>query len=408
MVARVVSGKSIRGILVYNERKIENAEASVLMAAGFPRSPEELSFKNKLERFEILTRQNERTKTNALHISLNFSNRDELDDEKLRQIAMDYMDGIGFGNQPFLVYRHYDASHPHIHIATVNIAEGGERIETHNIGKYRSEKIRKSIEERYDLVKAEEQKKEMAYMLKPIDLERIVYGKQETKSAISRTVREVADSYKFTSFSEFQTVLNQFNVIANRGNPGSNLYKKGGLTYHLLGGYGEKVGVPIKASSIYSSPTLKNLEKKYSRHKMQRKPYGQRLKHLIDKAMKNENDIRGLQRELVEQGIRIFLYGNEAGDIYGVTYIDNATRTVYKGSDLGKGYGAGAFLKRTGISLDDLRDMDLREEETEPATSLQTLPVIQVVLSDNTIGHGEKSDRGYSKKLQKTRIHQLE
>ena len=89
MVARIVSGKSIRGILSYNENKVKSAEAALLLAAGFQRDPGGLSFKNKLERFELLTRQNERTKTNALHITLNFSREDRLDEELLKRIAFD-------------------------------------------------------------------------------------------------------------------------------------------------------------------------------------------------------------------------------------------------------------------------------------------------------------------------------
>jgi len=89
MVARISSGKSIRGILNYNERKVNQAEATILMAAGFPRPAEELSFTNKLERFENLTQQNLRTRTNALHVILNFSRDDRLDDELLQSIAMD-------------------------------------------------------------------------------------------------------------------------------------------------------------------------------------------------------------------------------------------------------------------------------------------------------------------------------
>ena len=73
MVAKIVCGKSIRGVLNYNENKLKNAEAALLLAAGFPRDPDRLSFKNKLERFEMLTRQNKDTRTNTLHITLNFS-----------------------------------------------------------------------------------------------------------------------------------------------------------------------------------------------------------------------------------------------------------------------------------------------------------------------------------------------
>ena len=229
MVAKIVCGKSIRGILNYNENKLEAAEASLLMAAGFPREPDQLSFKNKLERFEILTRQNKDTRTNTLHIMLNFSRQDQLDDDLLKGIALDYMNLIGFGDQPFLVYQHFDAAHPHLHIATVNIADGGQRIETHNIGKNQSEKARKEIEIQYGLIKAEDQVKETAYMLQPVNLDKVIYGKAPAKAAISAIVREVVDTYKFTSLPEFNAALKQFNIRAYRGAEGTRMYEKGGL-----------------------------------------------------------------------------------------------------------------------------------------------------------------------------------
>lgn len=134
MVARITTGTSIGGVLEYNEKKLEQSVASLLNAGGFPRAAENLSLKSKLAVFHDLTSQNIRTKTNTMHVTLNFSPQDQLNKDKLTQIARDYMEGIGFGAQPFLVYQHFDAAHPHIHIATVTIADGGLRIPTHNIG----------------------------------------------------------------------------------------------------------------------------------------------------------------------------------------------------------------------------------------------------------------------------------
>lgn len=414
MVARIVSGKSIRGILNYNETKVRNAEAQLLMAAGYPRHHDELTFRNKLERLEMLTRQNEQTKTNALHITLNFSRADTVDDELLCSIAADYMEAIGFGKQPFLVYRHYDASHPHIHIATVNIAEGGERIETHNIGKYQSEKARKAIETGYGLIRAEDQKAEMAYMLKPARLEQAVYGKAETKAAISAIVREVVSSYKYTSLPELNAVLRQFNVVANRGDLGSRMHEKGGLTYHLLNDQGEKVGVPIKASSIYGSPTLRNLERKFGPNKEARRAYGLRIRHLLDRAVSQATDTVDLQARLQAQGLRILLRENAMGNIYGVTFIDNGTRSVFNGSSLGKQFGAKAFLEKIGSDGGITREAGNTEPTSvadrirQPAQNqfpAQGLPVIQrlwdIALSDE---HEVAAYDPYQRKKKKKRL----
>lgn len=349
MVARIVSGKSIRGILNYNENKVREAEAKVLLASGFPRQASELSFKNKLGRFEKLTALNERTKTNALHITLNFSRQDKVDDELLCILAKEYMDAIGFGSQPFLVYRHYDAAHPHIHLATVNIDADGNRVETHNIGKIQSEKARRDLEDRYGLIRAEDQQKEGNYQFRKIDLERVLYGKRETKAAISTIVREVVGTYKFGSLSELNAALAQFGVIADPGEEGSLMRSKGGLVYSLLDELGQRIGIPIKASSIYSSPTLKNLELKFPINKEERKPYVLRLKHLLDKALRSSKNEQQFQQLLQHQGIRILMRENVQGQVYGITFIDNATRVVANGSTIGKDYGAKAFIEKLKI-----------------------------------------------------------
>lgn len=368
MVTKIVTGKSIRGILNYNENKIKKGEAELLMAAGFPRSLDALSFKNKLQRFEMLTRQNERTKTNALHITLNFSPKDKVNDDLLQQIALDYMERIGFGNQPFLVYQHFDAAHQHIHIVTTNIAEGGQRIETHNIGRILSEKARKVIEETYRLIRAEDQKKEKSFLLKPIDIQKALYEKSETKAAVSSIVRSVVAGYKFTSLPELNAALRQFGVTADRGKEGSRMYEKKGLIYCLLDEKGDRVGVPIKASSIYRKPTLANLEKLYAPNKIARKPYGKRLRYLLDKAL-TVSTPKEFTDLLEKQQVRILFRENAEGRIYGITFIDNATCTVFNGSSLGKGYAAKAFLARMSGNIPSAGN-DSRPED-EPAEKRQ-------------------------------------
>jgi hypothetical protein len=377
MVAKIVNSKSIRGILNYNENKIANAEAELLLAAGFPRDNEQLSFKNKLERFTLLTQQNQNTKTNAMHIMLNFSNRDTLDNELLKSIAMNYMDKIGFGHQPFLVYRHYDAAHPHIHIATVNIQDGGNRIETHNIGRNQSEKARKEIEEWYGLIKAEDQPKDINYTPQPVVLNKAIYGKSETKAAISSIVRDVTGSYKFTSLPELNAILGQFNIRAYRGSEDSTMYKKGGLVYQILDNNRQPIGIPIKASSIFSSPTIKNLEKKYPVNATSRKPFAQRLRYLLDKAIANSSDLEQLKVELQKQGIRILFRENDAGQVYGVTFIDNATRAVFNGSDLGKNYSAKLFLERLPKTKEVKNQQFDNNDTVRTSYPANDLPVIQ-------------------------------
>ena len=175
MVARILTGKSIRGLLNYNESKVENGSAELILAHRFGLDIETLRLRHKVARFEHLTKLNSRVKTNAIHIMLNFDPSEKLEVNKLQCIAGEYMDGIGLGGQPYLVYQHYDAGHPHIHIVTTNINADGSRLNLHNVGKTLSEKVRKKIEIEFALVKAEEMGVKNVLELHPADMQKASY-----------------------------------------------------------------------------------------------------------------------------------------------------------------------------------------------------------------------------------------
>ncbi|HUH19356.1 relaxase/mobilization nuclease domain-containing protein [Albibacterium sp.] len=340
MVAKIISGKNINGVLNYNEKKVEQGKAELIWQSGFHKDIQQLNFYDKVQRFNDLTIRNERTKTNAVHISLNFAVGEKIHEAKLIQIANQYLDQIDFGNQPYLVYLHKDAGHPHIHIVTTNIKPTGERISLHNLGRTKSEEARKNIEIKYGLVRADhkELKKQESIILTKVN-----YGKDDTKRAVSNVVRGIVDSYKYTSIPELNAVLSKYNVQADRGHKRSTMYAKNGLLYWALDKKGVKVGVPIKASSIYGSPTLKKLEPKFESNRELRKPHKEQLKNSIDHVLKAKASSAGFQQALSSKGIDVVFRRNEQGRLYGVTYIDHNSKTVFNGSDLGKAYSANAL-----------------------------------------------------------------
>jgi len=343
MVAKIESGKSIRGILHYNEDKVELGEAALIMASGFAGDIEEMSLIQKLNRFKHLTELNAGVKTNALHISLNFDASDKLDNGKLQQIASEYMERIGFGDQPFLVYRHHDASHPHIHIATINIKRDGQRIDVHGIGYRLSEPARKDLEKKYGLVRAEGRELKQDQSIMPA-----IYGEKPTKRTISNIVTAVMRQYSYTSFAEYKAILEQFNIKADRGAEDTRMFEKRGLLYAILDHKGEQIGIPVKASSIYGKPTLDELENRFERNREKRKPFKAALKNELDKLFFKFGHISGeiLKKELLKCGIDVVFRSNEKGQLYGLTYIDHRNKTVFNGSDLGKAYSAKAMAER--------------------------------------------------------------
>jgi hypothetical protein len=274
MVTKITTPKSINRALNYNEQKVKAGKAECLYAGNFLNEANELNFYQKLQRFEHQNSLNQKAKTNTLHISLNFDLQDKLSRENLVEIASGYMDKIGFGEQPYLVYEHHDAGHAHLHIVTSSIQCDGRRIDTFNIGKTKSETARKELEKQYNLVPAERKKLEFKkdqiidadLQHRIVSAERVQYGKMETKRAIQNVLDVVIDQYKYSSIAELNAVLRQYNVVADRGKEDSIIYQKKGLYYRALDDGGNKIGVPIKASLFHQKPTLNFLEEKFKQN----------------------------------------------------------------------------------------------------------------------------------------------
>jgi hypothetical protein len=139
MVAIIKTSNSIRSSFYYNENKVKQGLAQCIGAGGYPCGPEELSEKQRLNLLLKLAALNENVQRNSVHISLNFHPDEALSQRLLCRIAQYYMDHIGFQGQPFLIYQHHDAAHPHIHLVSVVIRPDGSRIATHNNAKNLSE-----------------------------------------------------------------------------------------------------------------------------------------------------------------------------------------------------------------------------------------------------------------------------
>jgi hypothetical protein len=266
-----------------------------------------------------------------------------MENDKLTAIAHAYMTRIGFEYQPYLVYKHNDAGHPHMHVVTTNIQADGRRINLNNIGLLKSEPARKAVEIEFGLVKASDHQNK----LEPagnVSIRPVEYGRSDTKRSITNIVGEVVRSYQFTSLPELNAILQLYNVTADRGSKASVMFKNGGLNYWITDARGEKVGVPIKASSIYQKPTLKLLEGRFKLNEYLRKPLKEKLKAKIDKAIGQASSLDQFESALQRAGIRLVIRENSHGRIYGLSYVDQLNKVIFNGSDLGKNYSAVAVM----------------------------------------------------------------
>ncbi|KUJ59487.1 relaxase [Flavobacteriaceae bacterium CRH] len=365
MVAIIKTGYAIQKVFYYNENKVKENVAECIGAGNYPIDVDKMGPTVKLNRFLKQLELNENVKRNSVHISINFDPSENYSKEKLMAVADSYMEKIGFSQQPYLVYQHHDSGHPHIHLISINVQRDGTRIDMQNIGKNRSEPARKEIEESFGLVKAQENKNSLDFQIKPITSGKIQYGRSESKKAITNVLGQVLSSYKYTSLPQLNAVLKQYNVLADRGNEDSRMFKAKGLMYRILDENGKPIGVPIKASLFSNKPTLKFLEEKFASNTTNQVSDIRRVKNAIDMAFfKAQISITELVQLLEKEGINTVFRKNAEGLLYGITYVDHTTKCVFNGSTLGKQYSAKAIQERcTSINQEEQKMPNLVGEK---------------------------------------------
>lgn len=364
MVARITTPASLQETLNYNEHKVKKGVAECIAENNFLLPLSALNFYHKLHWFENRNALNNRANTKTIHISLNFDPSEKHSYSKLSEIANDYMTRIGFGEQPYLVYSHHDAGHPHIHIVASTIREDGTHIDLHYIGRDHSEPARKAIEEKFNLVRAKKREEKVIKTLAPVKLEKAVYGKSETRRGIANVLKQVLTLYNYTSLAELNAVLKELGVVADRGNRDSFTWRNNGLLYRLLDSNGNPTGIPIKASAIAGKPTLAYLEKRFEQNKRDRDIPKLSLKNAIDKVL--SNDPRNLNQFIAllkAENINTVLRQNAEGRIYGITFVDHRNRAVFNGSEIGKSYSIAGLSQKLNEQHTEQHSYSKQEEQ---------------------------------------------
>ena len=285
MVAKITMPRSPERVLGYNEQKVKRGKAVCIGGENFLGEAGALSWMQKLNIFRFRNELNDRANTRMIHISLNFDPSESVSPKQIDSIASVYMQKIGFGEQPYFVYQHHDAGHPHIHIVSTTIRPDGSRINTHNLGRNHSEKARKEIEDSFRLIKAETKKKRLTPFPKKAETGKLIYGEGETKHRISVIVQTVTQNFCYASLSELNAVLGIHNVKADPGTANSTLRIRQGLYYRLLDENGSKAGVAIKASELPGKPTLHKLETNFEENRSRRGPLKSSLQQTLDSAL---------------------------------------------------------------------------------------------------------------------------
>ncbi|HEY4061012.1 MAG TPA: relaxase/mobilization nuclease domain-containing protein [Puia sp.] len=336
MRPKIIPSRSIARSLMYNEEKVTLRQAEYLVAGNFLKDLSRLSPEDKLHCFQRRMELNDRVVTNQ-HIMLNFDPLDKLSNDQMKKIAQLYMKEIGFGRQPYIVYRHYDAGHPHCHIVTTHVCSNGDPIKLYNIGRNQSEKARLRIEAEFGLVTTE-MKQQLRLQEQKIDgVQRIKYGEGSLSRSISRVLEYVTKDFKLTSLTDLNAVLRLYNVEAYRGKESSQLYQHRGLLYRALDENGKYIGVPLKASFFDCKPTLDNLETKFRQNQSLKQQCKERMIIYTRYGLYGKpQDLKKVRHSLTREQIHLLLRRDKEGNAREVFYIDFRNKCVFTGDELGE------------------------------------------------------------------------
>lgn len=344
MVAKINRGEALYGAVVYNQQKVNEGTARIIsgnrMITDVTNNPERI-MQQTLLAFESYLLANKNTDKPILHISLNPTTDDKLSDAGFAALAKDYMECMGYGDQPYIVYLHEDITRRHIHIVSTCVDEQGNKISD----KYewnRSMKACRELEQKYGLEKITDKAKELSEAY----LKKADYTQGDLKRQVSNTLKSVFNAYRYQSFGEFSAMLSCFNIEAKQVQGEHEGVPYNGIVYSVTDDRGVPLSAPIKSSLIDKrfgheglARRIRHNVKEFKEHK-----YAPKIRNEVVLAM---HGCRGNRQEFARllegRGIGVVLRENDEGRIYGVTFIDHNAKEVYNGSRLGKEFSANVF-----------------------------------------------------------------
>ena len=344
MVANITSGSNLYGALLYNMEKVGQGQAQIVTGNRIFDSPAtgRPDMQSCMNSFRLYLEANRNTTDTVFHVSLNPDPKDNLSDEQFAAVAREYMERLGYGDQPYIVFSHQDIFRKHYHIVSVRVDETGRKIDDGNEWR-RSMAILRELEQKYHLTPSVKGQK----LSDLASVKKVEHGKENLKQQISSVVRLLTQQYRFGSFTELNALLNLYNVHLEERKGEANGQRYHGIVYSALNDKGEPVGVPIKSSRIGKDVGFERLEKK--RLADLEKYIGSpelkaRTRNEVIRAMHEARTKGEFARSLKRRGIdALFRENARSGRIYGVTFIDHNTKMVLNGSRLGKNYSANVF-----------------------------------------------------------------
>jgi len=245
MTGNQIKGKGFRGALRYNLEKVKKGIAEIL-DHSFASTSEKIILK-EIQMVKVLRPNLQKY---FYHTSINFPPSEDLSNDMMKQIGLDYLEANGFTQHQFILFRHHDADHPHLHILVNRIGYNGSVVSDSNDFS-RSEKVLRELERKYKLTQVIPSKEAKVRAITKDELEMMKRTNEPSqKVKLQSIIWKILQDKPGLTTEEFINALrnNRINVLFNQASTGY----VSGISYGYGGVIikGAKLGNDFKWSSI--------------------------------------------------------------------------------------------------------------------------------------------------------------
>ncbi|NOT74420.1 MAG: relaxase/mobilization nuclease domain-containing protein [Cyclobacteriaceae bacterium] len=247
MTGNQIKGKGFRGALRYNLEKVDKGVAELLYSSFAGKSENSI-----LKEVQLIRVQKPNLLKYFYHTSINFPPEENLSNEVMKRIGHDYLQANGFTQHQFIMFRHFDADHPHLHILVNRIGYDGKVLSDSNDYK-RSEQVLRELEIKYSLTKVVSSREAKERAMTKDELE--MMKRTNTPSAkmkLQTIIKDVLSKGKSLTTEQFITAL-EHKGVKPQFNQATTGYVSG-ISYEFQ-------GFIIKGAALghdFKWPTIKN------------------------------------------------------------------------------------------------------------------------------------------------------
>ena len=295
----------------YNDKKVEKGTGELMLMKNFPSFIDENSSQEEVRNYLKSISKNEKVKKPQFHavISTKFQQHSK---EELAKVAEDFMQEMGYGNQPFIVVFHNDTENNHVHIVSTRVDKS----------------TGKKLNDSYEKLKAQKSL---------IEIKERIYGKNN-EDIINKLL-----SYNISSLKQLEILMekNGFKLVNNKNDENALDILKNGVREKTINGNQLNFSNPkndnrakqIKAilnkyKEVYSNKVFKVEDRRYLEKMLPEEKQKENWKPKIE----FESELQKKLRDVF--GIDVIFHHKDELHPFGYTLIDHKTETIYKGSDI--------------------------------------------------------------------------